>query len=208
MKGLDTGKEKIQKICDTLKKETLEPAKQEAREIIENAHLKADEIIADAKKKAEGLMNHAQGENEERGKIFQASLQLASRQGIEHLKQKIEHQLFDKQLSDLVLRDMADPKIVVYLLDAFMKEMKDKGVEEEFIATIPKNITPRSINALLASQILDQLKNQTVNVGDFAGGVQIQLKGRQVTIDITDAAVRELIAQYIRRDFREMLFNV
>ena len=45
MKGLDTGREKIQKICDSLRKETLEPAKQEAREIIENAHMQASEIV-------------------------------------------------------------------------------------------------------------------------------------------------------------------
>ena len=38
MKGLETGKDKIQKICDALRKETLEPAKQEAREIVEKAH--------------------------------------------------------------------------------------------------------------------------------------------------------------------------
>lgn len=208
MKGLETGKEKIQKICDALKKETLEPAKQEAREIIENAHLQAGEIVAEAKKKAEELIQHSKAEMEEKGKIFHASLQLATRQGLELLKQKIEQQLFDKQLSDLVLKDMADPKLIAHLLEAFMKAMEEKGVEEEFIAVIPKNITPRSINALLGSQILERLKSQTVVVGDFAGGVQIQLKGRQITIDITDATVRELIAQYIRRDFREMMFNV
>lgn len=89
-----------------------------------------------------------------------------------------------------------------------MKEMETKGVDEEFIAMIPKSISPRSINALLGSQILERLKNHTVVVADFAGGVQIQLKGRQITIDISDATVKELIGQYIRRDFREMLFNI
>jgi V/A-type H+-transporting ATPase subunit E len=73
---------------------------------------------------------------------------------------------------------------------------------------IPKNISPRSINELLGKQVLEQLKHQSVVIGDFEGGVQIQLKGRRITIDISDATVRELIAQYIRRDFREMIFNV
>lgn len=53
MKSLETGKDKIQKICDALKKETLEPAKQEAREVIENARLQAAEIVTAAKKEAE-----------------------------------------------------------------------------------------------------------------------------------------------------------
>ena len=68
MKGLETGKDKIQKICDALRKETLEPAKQEAREIVENAHLKADEILQEAKKKAEESTRRVEMEISERKK--------------------------------------------------------------------------------------------------------------------------------------------
>lgn len=208
MKGLETGKDKIQKICDVLKKETLEPARQEAREIVENGRLQASEIVKEAQKKAEEIIQTALAEMEERKKIFHASLQLACRQGIEQLKQKIEEDLFDRQLSDLVLKEMGDPKTIAHLINSFMRAMEEKGVEEEFTAVIPKSVSPRSINALLASQVLERLQNQSVSIGDFEGGVQIRLKGRQITIDMTDATVRELIAQYIRRDFREMVFNV
>jgi V/A-type H+-transporting ATPase subunit E len=208
MKGLETGKDKIQKICDVLRNETLEPAKQEAREIIENARLQASEIVKDAQKKAEELLKTAQEDIQERGKVFQASLQLACRQGLESLKQKIEQKLFDQQLSELVLHEMADPKLIAHLIDSFMKSMQEKGIEEEFVAVIPKNISPRSINLLLGSQILERLQKQTVVAGDFAGGVQIRLKGREITIDISDATVRELVGGYIRRDFRDMIFSV
>lgn len=208
MKGLETGKDKIQKICDVLRSETLEPAKQEAREIIENARLQASEIVKEAQKKAEELLKAAGEDIQEKGKVFQASLQLACRQGLEQLKQKIEEKLFDQQLSELVVHEMADPKLIAHLIDSFMKSMEEKGIEEEFVAVIPKNISPRSINLLIGSQILERLQKQTVVVGDFAGGVQIQLKGRQITIDISDATVRELIAAYIRRDFRDMIFSV
>lgn len=208
MKGLETGKDKIQKICDILRNDTLEPAKQEAREIVENGQLQAAEIVAEAQKKADALILAAKGEIEERQKVFQASLQLACRQGVELLKQKIEQQLFDSQLSDLVLKELGDPKIVAHLIQSFLRVMEEKGVEEEFVAIIPKEISPRAINAMLASEILEKLQKHTVVVGDFVGGVKIQLKGRQITIDITDTAVREIIAQYIRRDFREMVFSV
>jgi V/A-type H+/Na+-transporting ATPase subunit E len=208
MKGLETGKDKIQKICDILKSETLEPAKQEAREIVENAHLQAAEIVKEAQAKAELIRKAANQEMDEKGKVFQASLQIACRQGLELLKQKIEEKLFDQQLSELVLKEMAEPNFVAHLIDSFMKSMQEKGIEEEFIAVIPKSISPRSINLLLGEQILEKIQKQTVVVGDFAGGVQIRMKERQITIDITDATVRELIAGYIRRDFREMIFNV
>lgn len=208
MKGLETGKDKIQKICDSLRKETLEPAKQEAREIVENAHMQAAEIVADAKKEAAQLIQTAEHEMEEKKRVFHASLNLACRQGIEQLKQKIEKELFNKELADLIPKEMSDPKIIANLLSSFMKSMEEKGIEDEFVAVIPKGISPRVINDLLLSKVLDRLKNKTVVVGEFAGGLQIQLKGRQITIDISDAVVRELIAQYIRRDLRDLVFNV
>lgn len=208
MKGLETGKDKIQKICDALKKETLEPAKQEAREIIENGHLQASEIVKEAKAKADEIVRTAEREMEEKKKVFHASLQLACRQGIEQLKQKIEEQLFDRQLAEAIDKEMADPKAVAHLINSLLKSMEEKGVEEEFAAVIPKNIPPRSINALLLNSVLERLKGQPLELGDFGGGAQIRLKGRQITIDVSDGAVRELIAQYIRRDFREMVFSV
>ena len=81
-------------------------------------------------------------------------------------------------------------------------------INHQQLFVIPKEISPRSINTLLGDRILDRLAEKSVAVGDFQGGVQIRLKGRNVTIDISDATVRELIARYIRLDFRDMIFNV
>jgi len=208
MKGLETGKSKIEKICEVLRKETLEPAKQEAREIVENAHIQAASIVAEAKKRGESAIEAVEKEIEERRRVFQSSLQMACRQGIEQLKQKIELELFSKELSDLVLKEMGDPKVVGSILNAFMRTMEEKGIEDEFIAFIPKHISPRSISTLLAAQFLERLQGHSVVLGDFSGGVQIQLKGKQITIDITDEVVKELIALYIRRDFRDLVFNI
>lgn len=208
MKGLETGKDKVQKICDALRKETLEPAKQEAREIVENAHLQASEILSRAQKKKEEILQSAEKEIEERKRVFQASLQLACRQGIERLKEKIEEELFSKELSLLVEKEMADPKVIANLINAFTHSMEEKGIEEDFMAVIPKEIAPRVISSLIASRILERLQNEIVSIGNFAGGVQIRLKQKLITIDISDEVVRELIAQYIRRDFRDLVFNV
>lgn len=205
---LETGKDKIQKICDALRTETLAPAKQEAREIVENAHLQAQTITAEAKKTAHSLLEQVKKEIEEKKRVFEASLQLACRQGIEQLKQKIEQELFDRELVEIIHKSMADPKIIAELLSSFMQTMQEKGVEEDFVALIPKHISPRSINELLASKVLGRLAGRSVSVGDFDGGVQIRLKDSHITVDISDQVVRELIGRYIRRDFRDLVFNV
>jgi V/A-type H+-transporting ATPase subunit E len=208
MKGLETGKDKIQKICDALKKETLEPARQEAREVIENAHLQAADIVAAAKKKAEERLAAAEKEIEEKQRVFHSSLHLACRQGVELLKQRVENELFNRVLAAMVEKEMADPKVIANLLLSFMKAMEERGIEEDFAAIIPKQIAPRTINSMLTSHILERLKDHSVSVGGFNGGVQIRMSSRQITIDVSDQVVRELIAQYIRRDFRDLIFAV
>lgn len=208
MKGLETGKDKIQRICDALKKETLEPAKQEVRELIENAHLQAAEIINEAKKKAVRIHEEAAKEMDEKKKVFNASLNLACRQGIEQLKQQIEKELFNQQLADAVSKEMSDPKVIANIINSLISNLEEKGVEEEFVAMIPKNVTPRSISTLLAAKVLERLKESSIEVGEFTGGVKLQLKGSQITLDVSEPVVRELIAQYIRRDLRDLVFNV
>lgn len=207
MKGLETGKDKIQKICDALKKETLEPAKQEAREIIENAHMQAGEIVEDAKSRAKAILEAAQREMEEKKKVSNASLSLACRQSIELLKQKIEKELFSQELSKIIVKETKEPKVIANVINSLLRGIEGKGIEEDFIVSIPKGISPRIINELLAVHVLEKLEGQTVVASDIAGGVQIQMKGRQITIDVSDAALKELIAQYIRRDLRDLVFN-
>ena len=208
MSNLATGKDKIQEICDSIRKETLEPVKQEAREIVENAHLQAAAIIKNAKSEAESARTTAAQEIAEKQRLFQSSLELACRQGIESLKQKIEQELFNPELNEMIVKETSNPQIIVRLLESFMKSLEEKGIEEDFEAVIPKDISPRTINGLLVGKILEHLKNRSVEIGDFKGGVQIRMKDRKITIDISDVALREIIAAYIRRDFRELVFQV
>lgn len=206
--NLTPGKDKIQKICDSIRKETLEPVRQEAREIIEHAHLQAAEIVKQAKLEAEHSRKKVSQEIDEKQRTFQASLQLSCRQGIESLKQKIETELFNPELTDLIARETKNPNLIVRIVESFMRSLEERGIEEDFEVMIPKEVSPREINGLLAQKILDRLKHRSVEVGDFHGGVQIRMKDRQITIDISDTAIRELVGAYIRRDFRDLIFQV
>lgn len=207
MKSLETGKDKIQKICDAIRKETIDPAQQEAREIVENAHLQAAEIARKAKEKADLLKEQAQKEIEEKWRAFQSSLHLAAKQGVETIKQKIEQELFNKELVTVVHREMSQPDLIAQLIQGFVRSLEEQGVEDDFQVVIPQEISPRSINVLLTDAILKRLKERSVQIGDFHGGAQIRLKERHITIDISEEVVRELIARYIRRDFRELIFQ-
>ncbi len=208
MKGLDNGKNKIQKICDALRVETLEPAKQEAREILENAHLQAADLIREAKEKMQSMIEVTDREIDQKKKTLQSSMQLACRQAIEVLKQKIEKELLFHGLAEYVAKEMADPKLISNLINSCVMSLQEKGVDENLSVIIPQAITPRTINSLLVQHFIERLQEKSVILGDFDGGVQIKLRDRQITIDISDRVVRELIANFIRHDFRDLVFQV
>lgn len=204
---METGKDKIQRICDALRKETLEPAQQEAREILENARLQAEEIRRDAEGEYQKRIDRAESEMEERKKRLHSSLQMACRQALEELKGKIEERLFNRHLSEVVARELKDPEVIGSVLNAVIQALKTHGFDESLVAVISKQVAPRAVSAFLAKGLLEQLKEKPIELGDFAGGAQVKLEGSRITVDLSDVALRELIASYVRRDFRDLLFQ-
>lgn len=207
MENLETGKDKIKKICDILKNETLKPAKEEARQIVEVAEQEALQIIRDAEAKADETLTAAMVKMEKEKELFQNSLKQSCRQGIEALRQEIECKLFNEALSDWLQKNTADPQVGAKLVQALVEAIQKEGTSADFTAFVPKSVPPEKINAILTKEILDKLQDHTVKVGDFMGGVQLKLHDLKLTLDLSDEALKELLGQYIRKDFRELLFQ-
>ncbi len=62
--------------------------------------------------------------------------------------------------------------------------MQEEGLEGDMKAYIAKSVSTKEVNELLLSEVLDKLKGKTVFLGDFAGGVKLQLIQKGMTIDI------------------------
>lgn len=207
MKGTESGKDKVKKICDILRRETLEPAKHEAEEMIHIARDEANEIIAQARVEVEKLKEDARLEIERQKNVFQSSLRQACKQALESLKQNIEEKLFNQELGSLITKHTQDPKIIAQLIIAVVHAIEKEGVETSLSVYVPAAVPARSVNTLLAHEILDKLKEKSVLVGPLAGGIEVKLHNKNITMDISDAALKELVANYIRKDFREMIFG-
>ena len=52
-----------------------------------------------------------------------------------------------------------------------------------------------------------RLKGKPLEIGVFGGGAQVKLIGKNLTIDLSDQVIKELIANYIRKDFRKLIFG-
>lgn len=205
MKELPTGKDRVQKICDLLKKETLDPAKQEAKEIVENAKMQSEQILNEAKQEAKRVLENAEQEVALKKKALDTSLQLASKQAVEKLKQTFEGAFFSPAVASFVDAKLQEPKAIAQILETLLTSIDGEG---EIEALIPKDVSEKSVHELLSWDLLKRLETGAVSFGDFRGGAQVKVKDKSMTLDVSDEVVRELLGQLIRSDFRKFVFGL
>ncbi|MCB1072989.1 MAG: DivIVA domain-containing protein [Chlamydiales bacterium] len=206
MKSVDTGKEKVKKICEVLRKETLDPAKKEGDLIIAKARADAEKIIKDAKNEASKIHDEAKRRIEEERNVFQASMNLAAKKSIDTLKQEIEKNLFNPELSQLIADKMKEPKIVAELIQAIVTGIEKEGIEGDLKAIVSSAVGVDAVNKELTKGIIEKLKSKSVEIGEIEGGAQIKIIDQNLTIDMSDEALKGLLASFVRDDFRSVIF--
>jgi len=208
MKGIDTGKSKIQKICDIIKEETIEPAQQEAREIVENAHLKAQEIIHSAEKQAAEMVAKASRDIEHKKKVFESSLSIACKQSLETLRQKIENDLFNNAFADMSKKMLGNGETLAKITGAIVEALERDGIDADISAYVGKAVNPRDVSEFLLGKIIERLREKAVVLGDFSGGVKVRLHNQRLTIDLSEESIKELVSNFVRKELRETLFKI
>jgi len=201
MQLMDSGKDKVRKICEALKKETLDPARKEAEEIVENARKEAEGMIHRAKVEGEKLVASAKAKIEEEKRVFNSALHMGAKQALASLRQAIEEKLFSEQLHHLVAGKMGSPDAVANCIAALIASAGEGEV------VLPKGVDRKEVASSLLSKGLEKIAQGGMHVGEFAGGAQLKLIGKHITLDLSDEAISGLLASYIREDFRHLLFG-
>ena len=208
MKTLENENEKVNRICEHLKKEALEPAEKQAVALIQDAKNQADEIVAQAEKRAEELLNHAKLEILKEKKVFQSSLAQGAKQSLEMLRQEIVQKLFNPQLESLIVKQTTNPEIVVKIIDALLQGIKTSGIAGDTKAYIPQDVSVSDVNHLLLKEVVKTLEGHSVEIGNFKGGALVKLVDKNIVLEMTESALKELISEFIRADLRKYIFNV
>lgn len=206
MKSVDTGKEKVKKICEVLRKETLDPAKKEGDQIIAKARADAEKILEDARRDANRIHEEAKKKIEEERNVFQASMNLAAKKSIDTLKQQIEGHLFNPELEKLIGEKVDEPKIVAELISAIVSAVEKEGLSGDLKAIVSKAVNVEAVNSALVKGIAEKLKSQSVEIGEIEGGAQVKIVDQNLTIDLSDDAIKSLLASFVRDDFRSVIF--
>ncbi len=207
MKATDTGKDKVKKICEVLRKETIEPAERESAELLGRTRHEAEAMIQKARQEAEELRAEARKDIERKKAVFEASLKQACQQTLEALRQTIIEKLFNPEIGRLLSQPLQEAKTVARLIEALIAALEKEGVESDLTAYIAASVPPNEVNALIAPKILQRLREKGVLVGTFTGGIQIKLDKDNITLDLSEEALKELVANYTRKDFRTLLFG-
>ena len=151
MKGLETGKDKVRKICEVLKKDTLDPARREAEEIVAAARAQAEEMVEEARRLAQKMHYKAKEEIEKERAVFQASLSQACRQTLEILKQTVEEKLFNHELAKQLGERMRKPEVLSALITAVVHAIEKEGIDTDISAFIPAAVPAAAVNAFLTT---------------------------------------------------------
>lgn len=207
MKSRDKATDKVQKICDQIRNETLEPAKKEAGQIIEDAKREAEKILEAAREQAKELESNVREEIEKERSIFESSLSQACKQAMESLRQEIAAKLFNNELKEQLKKEASDPKVIAKLISAVIKAIEKEGTSAKFEVLIPSEVPAKQVAAELTEAIMKKIKDGDLETGNFSGGTRVRIAENHFTADVSTDALYELVADYLRKDFRSLLFN-
>lgn len=197
-------KNKVAELCAVLRKETLEPAEQQAKEIIENAYTEKERILQKARLEIKDLQTKAEKEMEKKQKSFSASMQIAMDRSIDMLKQAIESHLFSSSLGDLFQKELEDSKLVAKLVDGIAKGLEKEGIDSDLELIVSESLNKKE----LLSALMTKMKNRIeVKQEPLLEGIELKVKDQHFAIDFTKKALEDLLSRFIRQDFRETLFQ-
>lgn len=203
---LEKAHDRIQVICDKIKTGTLQPAKEQALEIIEEAKKEADRIRDEARKESKKLQEEQKVTLESERRLFTSSLEQAGQQAFQALKQKIETALFQPALDSWLQEQLKGAKTTARLVDVLVAAIEKEGLKTDLEARIPASISAKEALSEMAKNIAALLKDSVVELKDMKAGAKVHLKDRRMTLDLSDTALKELMASYIAKEFRKTFF--
>jgi V/A-type H+/Na+-transporting ATPase subunit E len=201
-----TGDERLAAICQMLRKETLEPAQEEADAIKRKAEREATKILEDAKRKADQMLHETIKHLSDERKAFEAALEQASRQAIDLVKEKVEKALFNPAVNEFLTRELKDEKKIAKLLDLVVQKIQEEGVQGTLLVFLGKHLSKDEVVQALSKNALDRIGPQGIVISDEEVGAIIKIVDKHLVIEITKDVLRDLMSDFMRPDFRKFLF--
>jgi V/A-type H+-transporting ATPase subunit E len=189
-----------------LRKQTLEPAQNQAKKIVEDAEKEAEEIIHKAKEEILFMKEKSKLELEKELRVHEGSIQLAIRQGISTLRQGIE-KVFARNLDNEIEAAMGKEDAVANAISVLLTLIEKEGLGANLSLLLPKHVDLSAICNRLKQDFAEKVKKSAILLDEIKGGAEIKLKDKKMSIELTDQALKELLASYVIPELREKIFE-
>jgi V/A-type H+-transporting ATPase subunit E len=215
--------EGVQNLIDRLREEGTDAGQREAQRLKDQAQEEAGRILADARQQAEDIVAQAKEEAESERAAGREALQQASRDTLLCVKESLDTE-FRRHLRNLVGRELSDPeglrKVLIaaasgaipeeYRDSAMTFQLPERVVSLEDLRHRPEEGDEDSLGRLakdLASGMLGEGVHLEQACDDYLG-MKVRIEGADVTIDLTDEAIAEVLYRHLIPRVRAILDGI
>ncbi|KPK41831.1 MAG: hypothetical protein AMJ65_08675 [Phycisphaerae bacterium SG8_4] len=197
----------IESFVKTLETEGVDAGKRAAEKIEAKARAKADTIIAEANETAKRIIAEAQAEAEKVQARMNSSLELAARDAVYMLREKLSQQLailLKLNVEQALKDDQTLAHVLREVIPAYAKA--DVGSKLSAEINISQDLKSRLLESTLR-ELAHSLKNQNaqINVGHNLANAGFECKIEGSTVEVSTESVTALLAEMIDPELQQFL---
>ena len=197
----------IESFVKTLESEGVDAGKKAAQKIEADAKIQAEKIIKEGKGKAEQIINQANSEAEKIKARMNSSLELAARDALFMLREKLSEQiknLLSLNVAKSLNNDETLEKVLREVIPAYAQA--DASEKQDAQINISSSLKSRLLESALR-ELQHSLKEKNVEVDvkyNLAkAGFEYKIEGS--TVEVSTESVTSLLAEMIDPDLRQYL---
>ena len=197
----------IEAFVETLKSEGVDAGKKEAQKIEAQAKEQADQIVAQAKAQADVILSEAETEAGKIKSRMDSSLELATRDALLALKEKLSqllNALLAREVDKALSSEDTLASVLREVIPAYAKTDAKASVSAEI--AVPKTLKGKLLESTL-KDLVKALKNQGIQaeVKNSLAQAGFEYKIEGSTVEVSTDSVTALLAEMIDPELRHIL---
>lgn len=214
----------VETLIERLRQEGVGAGRAEGDQIIQNAQSQAEEILQKARRQAEELVAQARREAKQTTSAGEDALRMAARDTVLKMREELGQKL-ESRVRRLVTEELEDRQLLAQLiLEVVSRAVADSGVasarkveielpdevlDPEQLRESPQELTGPLSD--LAKQVATASFREGVSfekLGPGGQGIRVRLVDESIEVDLSDAAIAELLLQHLKPRFRAVMEGV
>ena len=213
----------VQALIDRLREQGIEAGRQDAEKTVADAEARARWVVDQAQEEATRLREQAQSDADRTRTAGQEALQIAVRDALLAVKTDLT-QRFAREMRRLISDQMKSEEMLQQMiLEVAGRSREAIGETEPATVILPRDVVglndlrrkPEEMQeGTLAHFVLataTDLMREGITFGvseDEQTGIRVRLEGSELTLDLTDEAVANLLLQHLSPRFRALLEGI